>query len=100
MDGLFSEPPPVTRTLSRMYRNAYRATPSARPRWETITTASKPGCDECFATQYETDGATGPRAVARMKRRIKHMPPLMLCRQHEDLWRIKDREDLEGTNGQ
>ena len=66
----------------------YRAC-GVKPRWTPIKTVNPIDCDECFAEQVETQGASGPRAVAKARRSVAGTV-LNLCRIHEDLWKTLD----------
>lgn len=93
---LFDEPPRVPKQLSQMYSHpSWRAAPKRKPTYTNLKAATLPACDECFANQFETQGASGPRSEARVRRTFPREPvtALKLCRHHENLWRERDQED-------
>lgn len=97
---LFGEPPRVPKQLSQFYSHpSWRAAPKRRPTYTNIKAAKQPTCDECFANQLETKGASGPRSEARARRAFPREPVTMLnlCRHHESLWRERDTEDSPPT---
>jgi hypothetical protein len=77
-----------------MYRGSRRDVPRYVP------FAGKGDCDECAARQHETRGQLteggGVRAAAKCRRVFPgdgDGTALLLCREHEQLWRERDTAD-------
>lgn len=96
--SLFPNPPRAQKTLSRLYSEFYNYArpPEFRPRYTKIVAKTQPACDECFAEQHETRGASGQRLEAKVRRTIKQGAALNLCRIHEELWKRRDSEKGNG----
>jgi hypothetical protein len=72
---------------------SYQSAPNRRALYTNVKALKLPTCDECFANQHETRGASGHRLEARTRRVLPGGTALNLCRIHEELWRRKDAED-------
>lgn len=89
MNALFDQPAPAVRHLSQMYSVPdYRAAGDT-PKWTPLRNVVPLPCDECFAEQIESRGASGSRAIAKARRSVRGTR-LNLCRAHEDLWKVRD----------
>lgn len=88
---------PITtqpQTLSAAYGGSddHRARATDHISW---LTATKGDCDECFALQHETGGAS-TRQRAHHQRVLRGGAKLLLCTEHAELWQARDREDVRG----
>lgn len=91
---MFDQPPPARRVLSQRYAAMpYRVSVSGgRPRWTPVRLKRPIPCDECFANQHESGGASGVRADAHLQRWLG-TAVLKLCHGHAQLWRERDEAD-------